>query len=33
MIAWNDTKYLDALTEWLVYFVFDTDLFLFYFRP
>ena len=31
MIVWFDTKYLYALVEFLVYFVFDTDIFLFIF--
>ena len=31
VIVWIATKYLYALVEYLVYFVFDTDIFLFIF--
>ena len=31
LMVWIDTKNLYALVEGLVYFVFDTDIFLFYF--
>ena len=31
MIVWFDTKYLYTLVGFLVYFVFDTDIFLFIF--
>ena len=32
-MSWIHTKYLHTLTEWFVYFVFDTDMLLFIFRP